>query len=225
MKSKYDQWCTRLERGKQVSTGPRERYTTRLFGECKLPNANTADACLMSCARRFLKRCRLVLLVLAAGSLATVDSSVAGCGRGRGNGSSPGVGGLSKSLVRGGKRERNGVAPGSPVVELREGDLLVMGGRVDTTFCPRNGATFVQLSAHRCTGAPKLRHSRAGAEAAMLGDKVYLVGGFDFDVLSSVDALSFTAHYTPLIAGSTSTAARAPRSKRTRETAMPPRSA
>ena len=90
-----------------------------------------------------------------------------------------------------------------PEVLLREGDLLIMGGRDGNSvghFSPRISATFVQLRSHACSDAPALRTCRSGCEAAVLGNRVYLVGGFDFDVLSSVDALSLTPRHAALCA-------------------------
>ena len=90
-----------------------------------------------------------------------------------------------------------------PEVLLREGDLLIMGGRDGNSvghFSPRISATFVQLRSHACSHAPALRTCRSGCEAAVLGNRVYLVGGFDFDVLSSVDALSLTPRHAALCA-------------------------
>jgi len=132
----------------------------------------------------------LVLVPLAArprGTAAPTHARGSGC-RGRGGGrGGRGRGGATKTL-------------GGPA--LQEGDVLMIGGRAGTLFSPRNSATFLQLRDRCCVAAPKLRVCRAGGEAAMLGDKVYLVGGFDFDVLSTVDALSFIPHYTALTAGS-----------------------
>ena len=87
--------------------------------------------------------------------------------------------------------------------------LLLMGGRAGTLFCPRGSAMALQLRAGGCVAAPKLRACRAGGEAAMLGDKVYLVGGFDFDVLSTMEALTFTPHYSALAAGTVDAASAA----------------
>ena len=73
-----------------------------------------------------------------------------------------------------------------------------MGGRAGTIFSPRNDASFLHIRTCSTTSAPQLRTSRSGGEAAMVGDKVYLVGGFDFDVLSCVHALSFRPQHTAL---------------------------
>jgi len=94
-------------------------------------------------------------------------------------------------------------------IALQEGDLLLMGGRSGNIFSPLNGAVFVQLRGRAVVGAPRLPTCRAGCEAAMLGNRVYLVGGFDFDVLASVDALQYTPRYTALsseVAGGPSSA-------------------
>lgn len=81
---------------------------------------------------------------------------------------------------------------------LREGDVLLMGGRRGAVFCPRDDARFLQLRSRSSTVAPLLRSCCSGGEAAMVGDTVYLVGGFDFDVLASVHALQFSPVHTAI---------------------------
>jgi hypothetical protein len=101
------------------------------------------------------------------------------------------------SLAAGPGGRQGGGGQGGCAV-LREGDVLLMGGRAGAVFCPRNDAKFLQLRSRSSSVAPQLRACRSGGEAAMVGDTVYLVGGFDFDVLASVHALRFSPLHTVL---------------------------
>ena len=106
----------------------------------------------------------------------------------------PGRGGRAGSGRHGARKGTSSWTTSS----LQEGDILLMGGRAGNLYCPQNTALFLKLRSRSYVAAPQLRICRAGAEAAVLGDKVYLVGGFDFDVLSAVDALSFAPYHMPL---------------------------
>eukprot|EP00960_Hanusia_phi_P075735 768460-Hanusia_phi.AAC.7 len=76
--------------------------------------------------------------------------------------------------------------------EVHEGAIVILGGRGSEDNCPSSAVFALDLVSKVWVKLPSMKTCRTSSECVMLGDSLMVCGGFDFDVLYTVESLKFS---------------------------------